>query len=300
MLSLDGSTTTSSGSSDVTGQPMASDHQWPSVDGSAQSITTEYERVDTAAPLQPSWSRGNRRWRNGRVLRQPGRMQSFSHDGLTFDVTDRGPADGSVAILLHGFPQSADAWSDVVPYLTEAGVRTLAPDQRGYSPGARPSGRRSYRLALLAADILALADAAGVERFHVIGHDWGAAVAWELAARHPERVTSLTTLSVPHPRAFAASMVRSTQLVRSWYMLAFQIPRFERLVVRRQGAMLRRVLDGSGMPADRADPAFDRMMQPEAFGCALNWYRALPFGGGGLTPEVTVRRRTSGVPQMWP
>jgi pimeloyl-ACP methyl ester carboxylesterase len=215
-------------------------------------------------------------------------MQSFSHDGLTFDVTERGPADGSVAILLHGFPQSADAWSDVVPYLTEAGLRTLAPDQRGYSPGARPSGRRFYRLPLLAADILALADAAGAERFHVIGHDWGAAVAWELAARHPGRVISLTTLSVPHPRAFAASMLRSTQLLRSWYMLAFQIPRFERLVVRRQGAVLRRVLDGSGMPTDRADHAFDRMMQPGAFGCALNWYRALPFGGGALAPEVTV------------
>ncbi len=215
-------------------------------------------------------------------------MQTFTHDGLTFDLVDSGPADGPVVILLHGFPQSAAAWSEVTPHLTDVGLRVLAPDQRGYSAGSRVEGRRSYGLDSLTADVLALADAAGAQRFHLVGHDWGAVVAWELAGRHPDRVETLTTFSVPHPRAFAASMLRSGQVLRSWYMLAFQVPGVEHLAVRRNGALLRRGLAGSGMPQQRIDEAFDRMMEPDALGSAINWYRALPFGARNVTPEVTV------------
>lgn len=215
-------------------------------------------------------------------------LKTFAHDGLDFDVVDRGPTEAPVAILLHGFPQSAKAWSAVTPYLTGGGLRVLAPDQRGYSPSARPDGRRSYRVSLLVADILALADTAGAERFHLVGHDWGAVVAWELAARHPERLETLTTLSVPHPRAFLASMLRSRQLLSSWYMLAFQLPGIERLAVRRDGALLRRGLASSGMPDDHAEEVLTRMIQPDALGAALNWYRGLPLGGSKLPGPVTV------------
>ncbi|MEJ7585388.1 MAG: alpha/beta fold hydrolase, partial [Acidimicrobiales bacterium] len=129
-------------------------------------------------------------------------MKTFTNDGLTFEVSDRGPEDGPVVILLHGFPQTAECWAGVAPRLADAGLRVLAPNQRGYSPQARPTGRRAYLLNLLMGDVLALADSAGAERFHLVGHDWGAVVAWSVAAEHPERVASLTTLSVPHPRAF--------------------------------------------------------------------------------------------------
>lgn len=215
-------------------------------------------------------------------------METFSRDGLTFDVIDRGPADGPVVILLHGFPQSAESWSDVVPLLTATGLRTLALNQRGYSPGARPTGRRAYRLDELTADVLALADAAGADRVHLVGHDWGANVAWDLAGRHPDRIETLTTFSVPHPRAFVASLRRSPQALRSWYVLAFQVPGIERIAVRGDGAFLRRSLVATGMSADRADEAVGRMAQPDAFRSALNWYRALPFNRAGLTPVVTV------------
>ncbi|MDQ6697689.1 MAG: alpha/beta fold hydrolase [Actinomycetota bacterium] len=215
-------------------------------------------------------------------------MQTFTHDGFTFDLVDSGPPDGRVVILLHGFPQSKAAWSEVAPHLTDAGLRVLAPDQRGYSPGARPEGRRAYQSSALTADVLALADAAGAQRFHLVGHDWGALVAWELAAHHPDRVETLTTLSVPHPRAFAASMVRSSQVLRSWYMLAFQIPGVERLAVRRDGALFRRGLAGTGMTEERIDEAAARMTEPGALASALNWYRAIPFSGANATPEVTV------------
>ncbi len=104
-------------------------------------------------------------------------VQTFSRNGLTFDVTDAGPADGPVVILLHGFPEDRRSWDGVVPALVAAGYRALVPDQRGYSPGACPKGRRPYKMEELEADVLALADAAGADRFDVAGHDWGAAVA---------------------------------------------------------------------------------------------------------------------------
>src|SRR6478672_995505 len=103
-------------------------------------------------------------------------MNEFRNGDLVFDVRDEGPADGEVVILLHGFPQTKAAWDDVIPGLAAAGYRVLAPDQRGYSPRARPTGRRSYAGAQLVGDVLALADAAGAETVHVVGHDWGGAV----------------------------------------------------------------------------------------------------------------------------
>ena len=112
---------------------------------------------------------------------------------------------------MHGFPEDRQCWQALAAELVDAGYRTLAPDQRGYSPGARPPGRRAYTLDRLAGDVLALADAAGADRFDLVGHDWGAAVAWHLAGRHPDRVRSLTALSVPHPRAIVEALGRSTQ-----------------------------------------------------------------------------------------
>ena len=112
-------------------------------------------------------------------------MDSYRRGDLTFDVTDSGPADGEVVVLLHGFPQNRHSWRLVTPALVAAGYRVLAPDQRGYSPGARPAGRRAYVTRELVDDVVALIDAAGAERVHLVGHDWGALVAWALGLQAP-------------------------------------------------------------------------------------------------------------------
>ena len=187
-------------------------------------------------------------------------METFTRDGLTFDVRDAGPADGEPVVLLHGFPQHAGSWDRVVPGLHAAGLRTLAPDQRGYSPAARPTGRRAYVVRELVDDVRALLDAAGLERAHVVGHDWGAMVAWALAAWHPDRVASLTAVSVPHPAAFTTSLLTSSQGLKSAYMAFFQLPVVpEKLLTRGNGAFLADLLVRAGLPRDDARDTVARL-----------------------------------------
>ena len=205
-------------------------------------------------------------------------MQSFRRDGMVFDVRDSGPADGEAVVLLHGFPQDATSFDRLAPALHTAGLRTLAPDQRGYSPSARPRGRGAYRMRELADDVLALLDAAGLDSAHVVGHDWGGAVAWALAGWHPERVRTLTALSTPHPAAMQRAWVTSDQGLRSYYMALFQLPLVpERLLLAGGGAPLRRSLLRGGVPEDAVDRYVARMRQPGALSAALNWYRAIPL-----------------------
>jgi pimeloyl-ACP methyl ester carboxylesterase len=205
-------------------------------------------------------------------------MESFRRESLVFPVRDEGPADAPVVVLLHGFPQSSACWDLVVPGLTAAGYRTLAPDQRGYASGARPRGRRAYRIPELVADIEALIDAAGAARVHLVGHDWGAAVAWALAARRPDLVQSLTTLSVPHPAAFTRALVTSRQVRASWYMYAFQLPWLPETFLRRgDGARLARFLRDAGQSAALADRDARTLIDTGALTPALNWYRAIPL-----------------------
>src|SRR3954471_2509886 len=122
-------------------------------------------------------------------------MHQFTRSGFTFDVSDDGPADAPVIVLLHGFPENRTSWAALTPLLLEAGFRVLAPDQRGYSPGARPTSRRSYAMPELVADALALVDAAGAQRVHVVGHDWGGGVAWGFAHAPPDRPHTVTAPS---------------------------------------------------------------------------------------------------------
>lgn len=212
-------------------------------------------------------------------------MDSYRRGELVFDVTDDGPDDGPVVVLLHGFPQQNTSWRAIIPLLTAAGFRCLAPNQRGYSPGARPTRRRDYRTSELVADILALIDAAGAERVHLVGHDWGAAVAWGVAAHAPDRLASLSALSVPHPMAFVRSLVTSRQGLASWYMYLNQLPRLsERLMLGRDGTgkMMARALTRSGLPAEAAARDTRSMAEPGALTAALNWYRAMPLSRSAL------------------
>jgi pimeloyl-ACP methyl ester carboxylesterase len=195
----------------------------------------------------------------------------LTRDGLTFDVTEDGPPEGEPVVLLHGWPQYSDSWDAVVPLLTEAGYRTIRMDQRGYSPGARPRGRRAYRMAEMVADAAALIDHYGGSA-HVVGHDWGAAVAWALAAAQPDKVRSVTAVSVPHPGAFLRALVTSRQGLMSWYMLFFQLPWLpERLLSR----WLAWALARSGQSAEHARRDAARFTEPEAMTTPLNWYRAM-------------------------
>ncbi len=203
------------------------------------------------------------------------RIEQYTHDGLTFDVRDAGPIDGEVIVLLHGFPQDKRSWAKVEPLLHAAGYRTLAPDQRGYSPGARPRERRAYAGDLLAGDVIGLLDAAGLPQAHIVGHDWGGAVAWGVGGMHPDRVRTLTVLSTPHPGAMMRAGLRG-QLLRSWYMFAFQLPVLPELLVG-SGARAEKMLTRAGMPADAAAHNAARMREPGAARGGLNWYRGLPF-----------------------
>ena len=212
------------------------------------------------------------------------RLTQFTSEGFTFDVVDVGPLDGPVVIALHGFPQTSASWSAVWPLLADAGYRVLAPDQRGYSPGARARAVASYSMDHLCADVLALADAAGTERFHLLGHDWGAAVGWTLAGERPDRVQTLTAVSVPHPAAFVRALAGS-QALRSWYMLAFQLPWLPELAFRARGGAVLRVLLAM-IRAHDPERAVALLSDPQIATGAVNWYRALRVPSG-LQPRTT-------------
>jgi len=233
--------------------------------------------VDAADRLSRTPSRSAAR-RPRAVLRG---VDGYRRGALRFDVRDSGPVDGApVVVLLHGFPQDASAYDAVAPLLTRAGVRVLVPNQRGYSPGARPRGRRAYALPELVADVVALLDAAGVERAHVVGHDWGGGVAWALATHRPHRTASLTALGTPHPGAVRAGLLHG-QARRSSYMAWFQVPRLpERALLAQDGRALRRALTGADLEAPLADRYVERMLVPGALTAALAWYRALPLSRG--------------------
>ncbi len=221
------------------------------------------------------------------------RMDQYRRGALVFDVIDDGPADGPVVVLLHGFPQQNSSWMPIMSRLTAAGYRCLTPNQRGYSPGARPPRRRDYRASELVKDTLALIDASGAERVHLVGHDWGAAVAWGVAEHAPDRLASLSALSVPHPRAFLRSMLTSRQGLASWYMYVNQLPWLaERFMLGRDGTgrAIAKSLIRSGLPAEAAERDARAMTEAGALTAALNWYRAMPMSGsgGGTAQKITV------------
>jgi pimeloyl-ACP methyl ester carboxylesterase len=215
-------------------------------------------------------------------------MDQYRRGELVFDVIDTGPTDGPVVVLLHGFPQFNTSWNGVTDRLTAQGYRCIAPNQRGYSPGARPKGRREYRMPELVEDVRALIDASGAQRVHLVGHDWGATVAWAAAAELGEaRLATLSAFSVPHPAAFLKALTTSRQVLASWYIYFFQLPWVpERVLLGRQrtGAGLSKMMQFFGKQTpEGADRDARAMAAPGVFTAALNWYRAIPLS---ITPNV--------------
>jgi pimeloyl-ACP methyl ester carboxylesterase len=146
-------------------------------------------------------------------------------NGRRLHLVEAGPADGKPVVLLHGFPEFWFGWRHQIPYLAKAGLRVLAPDGRGYHRSDRPVGVSNYRRSELRADVIGLLDELGIGKATVIGHDWGAAVAWSVALYHPQRVDRLGILNVPHPAVLTEVLRRyPRQWLRSWYILYFQLP----------------------------------------------------------------------------
>jgi pimeloyl-ACP methyl ester carboxylesterase/sugar lactone lactonase YvrE len=193
---------------------------------------------------------------------------------LVFDALAAGPADGELVILLHGFPQTGDAFRAQLAALGSVGYRAMAPDQRGYSPGARPAPTEAYAMRNLVSDVIGMADALGREHFHLVGHDWGGAVAWVTATRYPQRVRTLTVLSTPHFAAFSAQLAdpESDQSKRSSYFSDFSAPDAEQRFLADDKALLRKVLEG--VPAAHRAKYLERLGTEDALRGALNWYRA--------------------------
>lgn len=201
--------------------------------------------------------------------------------GLTFEVDAAGPGDGPLVILLHGFPQSNYAWRHELPALAEAGYLAMAPNQRGYSPGARPLEVAGYAIEHLVGDIFALADHAGRERFHLVGHDWGGALGWLAAERAPERLRSLSILSRPHPNAFARALAETEDQVKRSGHHKTLLPAEAAAGLLANGAeKLRAVYRRHNVPDGDVEAYLATLGDEAALNAAINWYRA---GAGRAT-----------------
>jgi pimeloyl-ACP methyl ester carboxylesterase len=214
-----------------------------------------------------------------------------TRSGLIFDSWVAGPADGPLALLLHGFPQSRHAWTDQLAALAAAGFRAVAPDQRGYSPGARPDPANvaEYAIDRLAGDVIDIAEAVGGPgaRFHLAGIDWGGQVAWATAAAHPDRLRSLAVLSRPHPHAFTAACDSDPdQRQRSRHHSAFLDPATGAALLFDDAAMLRGMLAGAGLRPERIGDYLSVVGDPAAMEAALAWYRST--GLRVVLPPITV------------
>ena len=214
--------------------------------------------------------------------------REIESNGLSFETLLGGPEDGEAVVLLHGYPQSAAVWRPTMDWLATRGYRSIAPNLRGYSPRANPADAAAYSMDKLVGDVIGIAGAQGVDRFHLVGHDWGGALGWAIAATHPERLLSLTVISTPHGAAMRAAMRSSTQALRSAYMSFFRIPRLPEAML--NAANLRPTGLGLrlfGLP--RASWQRDRGQLRRAGGLhgPLNWYRGA-LGRGGGPPLIIV------------
>jgi pimeloyl-ACP methyl ester carboxylesterase len=185
-------------------------------------------------------------------------MLRINADSVELAVLDEG--EGDAVLLLHGFPDSSRLWRHQIPALTGAGLRTVAPDLRGFGASGKPAEVSDYRIGKSVADMVAVLDALEIERAHVVGHDFGAGLAWALALMAPERVDRLVVMSVGHP-----SVERTlAQREKSWYMLLFQFPEAEAILLKDDAALLREWAAGH--------PDFD--LDGFDLTAGLNWYRA--------------------------
>jgi pimeloyl-ACP methyl ester carboxylesterase len=201
-------------------------------------------------------------------------------NGVDLHVVAAGPEDGPLVVCLHGFPEYWYGWRGQVPALVEAGYRVLVPDQRGYNLSEKPQGVRRYGLNELRDDVRGLIESTGRDQAHLVGHDWGAMVAWYLAMTHPEDVGRLVVANVPHPVVFRRQLLRNPrQMLRSWYAATLQVPWLPEFVLRANDyAALLRTLRSTSEPGTFSDADLLRYResydQTGALTGMLDWYRA--------------------------
>ena len=198
---------------------------------------------------------------------------------LSFDALIAGPSSGEPVMLLHGFPNTNYQWREQIVALAEADFSVIAPNQRGYSSGARPIGIESYTSEKLVEDVRQIADALNWETFHLAGHDWGAFIAWEFAGKYPSRLRTLIPISVPHPEAFAIALAdpNGKQAEMSSYVEFFQQAESTSAFLTDSASLLKSIYESAGLSTEEMEPYLQVLGKPEALDAALNWYRANSF-----------------------
>lgn len=210
-------------------------------------------------------------------------LKYIDTNGITLHVALAGPEDGELVILLHGFPEFWYGWRHQIDALSRAGYRVAVPDQRGYNKSDKPRGRTSYRIDILAADIAGLIKSLNREDAFIIGHDWGGAVGWQLASAHPEAVRGFIAVNIPHMGVFPKVFLKApSQLIRSLYMVFFQIPILPEKIMRSKNyENMAHGIQRTGKEGAFKDSELESYMnawrEPGALIGMLNWYRALPF-----------------------
>ncbi|MGB9474342.1 MAG: alpha/beta hydrolase [Candidatus Udaeobacter sp.] len=213
-------------------------------------------------------------------IRSPLEFRVVHVNGIALHVVLAGPASGKPLIFLHGFPEFWFAWRMQIDHFVSLGYRVIIPDQRGYNLSDKPSGIASYSIDVLARDVVGVLDTVTDGKAFVVGHDWGAAVAWYLAARYPERVSRTAMLSLPHPRIFIRNLfMNPVQLWRSWYILFFQLPCLPEFILqKRDWAPLVGGLRNTSPPGVFSDSDIEQYKKSwgrkGALTAMLDWYRA--------------------------
>ena len=229
-------------------------------------------------------------------VNEPWTHQQAVVNGVRLHYVAQG--DGPLVVLLHGFPEFWYSWRHQIPALADAGFRVIAPDQRGYNTSEKPPGVGSYRIEALVDDVAALILQAGESRAVVVGHDWGGGVAWMVAMLRPEVVDKLIVLNAPHPRAFQREMRTVEQLLKSWYILFFQLPFLPEVALRlgNYRALERTLTREPNRPRAFSDEDIaaykEAIAQPGALTAAINYYRAAvrrnPFTASRMLRQIDV------------
>jgi epoxide hydrolase 4 len=224
--------------------------------------------------------------------------QFIQTNNINLHVMTDGPENGTAVILLHGFPEFHYGWKNQIPALVEAGFRVIVPDQRGYNLSDKPGGISAYDVDTLAMDVVGLFDHFGIEKARLVGHDWGAAVAWTVAINHPERLEKLAILNVPHPDVMTDYVLRNpAQRKKSWYVFFFQIPWLvEWILGKNDFEYLAQLLKRSGHRNTFTDADIveykKAWSQTGALTGMLNWYRSIVRRGvrSAFIPKTPARR----------
>lgn len=231
--------------------------------------------------------------------------QYITTNGVKLHTMLDGDPNGEPIIFLHGFPDFWYGWHHQIPFFVEQGYRVIVPDQRGYNLSDKPSDVSDYRISILANDIKGLIEALGYERVHLVGHDWGAAVAWWVATMYPHLLKTLNILNVPHPTVMRKQLLGGnlTQLSKSWYMFFFQIPFVPEALTALGGYQrFSDILKQTSNPGSFTDADLARYREawshPGAMTAMINWYRALFRSTSDARSEAPSARGKIQVPTL--